>query len=56
MPRPLGGLAPTMALTWGRAGRFARHVPGTRTITPAASRRGRSVRSWQASAGVHRSG
>ena len=38
------------------AGGSRRHVPGTRTTTPAASSAGRSVSSWNASRGVQRSG
>ena len=36
MPRPDGGLPPTVAVTCGRGGRFARQRVGTRTMTPAA--------------------
>ena len=56
VPSPAGALPPTVALTCGRGGRLARHAPGTRTTTPAASSRGRSVSRWNASAGVQRSG
>ena len=56
VPSPAGGCPPTVAVTCGRCGRLPRHVPGTRTTTPADSSRGTSVRSWNASVDVHRSG
>ena len=42
---PDGGLSPTVAVTCGRGGRLARQPAGTRTMTPAVSRRGISVSS-----------
>ena len=45
VPSPDGGLPPTVAVTCGRDGRLARQAFGTRTMTPAASRRGTSVSS-----------
>ena len=39
-----GGLPPTVAFTWGRAGRFMRQLAGMRTTTPALSSAGASLR------------
>ena len=51
MPSPEGAFPPTVAVTFGRAGRLARHVAGIRTTTPALSSCGTSWRKRKASLG-----
>ena len=56
VPNSDGVFAPTMPVTFGRGGRFARHVAGMRTTTPACSRVCTSRSKHTASAGDQRSG
>ena len=55
-PRRDGMLAPTLAVTCGRSGRFPRQFAGIRTTTPALSSCGTSLRSCKASLGCQRNG
>ena len=56
LPTPTAGLPPTMAVTWGRDGRFAFHPAGMRSTTPALSKAAASPSSRNASSGVQRRG
>ena len=51
-PTEDGGRAPTVAVTCGRGGRFARQEAGMRTTTPAPSRSGTLERKHEASRGL----
>ena len=55
-PSCAGALAPTVAFTCARAGRFIRQFAGIRTTTPAASSAGTSLRNCSASCGPQRNG